>query len=204
MTDLDTALHEFAERWTADEPAPPDLDRALAQAREEARPRWPLILGIAASVVVVAAVAIGVLAARSDHGGDRRPAGRTTASSPEAVRDPAALTAHHWRLAVINDPSHQVASKPDGDSLLIFESGGVDDGHNSGAAVKITTGQLQFQTEWADNLLEDRSGYPLLSIPQSNYVYTWLTGTLSWSITGGTLTITKDGKGSLEYRVTTR
>lgn len=123
-------------------------------------------------------------------GGDTLTFGRTDAS---------ALVGATWTLTTIEKGTGPGAAASPASTRLSyrFEQNAVNDGQCEANAAAISTGRITFNPRWSVSFV---SGCKDLDVAQRQFVYgKLLTGTVTWSITGDQLTITKDGVGALLF-----
>jgi hypothetical protein len=143
---------------------------------------------LAAAATAVAVAAVSVLLSRNDDRDHR---------DQPSVTSPAQLTSTAWELTKIARPGHSVepASAP---VYFSFAEGGSTDHAGDAGVTHISPGRITFGP-WANDLLFHK--VPRLTIVQNNAVFGLMADdTLTWSITGDTLTFDRPGAGTLTFR----
>jgi hypothetical protein len=162
--------------------------RVAEHRRSAIAPRRNHRLAVLGAVAVAAIVAAGsyLLTRAADQGG-----------TPTPVTNPAALTATAWQLVEITRPG--AAAEP-ASAPVYFDFGKRSStDHDGDAAIShIAIGRITFSA-WANNLTTGNQ-VPNLDLAQDRFIFTLMQGTLSWSITGDTLTFHRSGAGSLTFR----
>jgi heat shock protein HslJ len=113
--------------------------------------------------------------------------------------DSTTLTGSRWVLRTVqNVADHNVAPRIVSVHLAFrFDADSVNDGSCGAASATMTSDRIEFSSTWT---FITPTGCAMLPVQQSNFVYRRvLSGTVAWSISGGTLTITKEGVGILTF-----
>jgi hypothetical protein len=162
-------------------------ERRLGTPRSQARNR----LAIAGAAIAAAAVALGsyLVTMSAD------PDAHTSTVVPPASTEPSDLTGSIWRLTTVASQGENAepASAP---VTYTFADGGSTDHVGDAAPTNIAPGRITFGN-WANDLLGHNG--PRLDPAQSNQVFTIMSGTLSWSIAGDTLTLDNPSAGTLTF-----
>jgi heat shock protein HslJ len=113
--------------------------------------------------------------------------------------DSTTLTGSRWVLRTVqNVADHNVAPRIVSVHLAFrFDADSVNDGSCGAASATMTSDRIEFSSTWT---FITPTGCAMLPVQQSNFVYRRvLSGTVAWSISGDTLTITKEGVGELTF-----
>ncbi len=121
-------------------------------------------------------------------------------AAPAPRTDPKALTGSEWQLTSVAQagPNGAASTVPTGASLKFDGHGGftASDGCNSGSGkVTVTPGALDIS-----GYLSTAMACPGVDTERLTLVHQIMTGSATWSITDGQLTLTKTGVGSLSYQ----
>ena len=155
-------------------------------------------LGAVAAVLALT-LAVTLPGSRSHTGSMPKPGATPT------ITDPTALFGVVWTLSDIHGLGGVASTKPDADTTLTFSPNTtpgwddvVDQDRCGSASARIGTGEIVFTSRFA--FPTSTLCGPRLGITQHNFVSgSVLTGTVTWEIDDGRLTITKAGVGSLDF-----
>jgi hypothetical protein len=172
--------------------------RTQSSAVAVGRRRWLAVVGATAAAAAIAAGSY-VLTNGGHHAEVASRPGPSSISRSPVLTDPAALTSASWKLTTLIGPAHKAAAAS-APVIYTFTDRYATDHVGDAATARITSGRITLGT-WVNDLMFHRG--PHLDIAQANFVGTLLDGTLSWSITGQSLTIVRPGRGSLVFQRTT-
>lgn len=144
-------------------------------------------IAVAAAIAAVVMITFGTFVVG-------RAADRSTMAP--ATTDASALISTSWELTRVVDAAGKVPAPASAPVVFTFEQGYATDHVGDAASARISTGRIQLGM-WANNLMFYRA--PHLDIAQSNFVYALMSGAMTWSVSGDTLTMRKPSLGYLVF-----
>jgi len=174
----------------ADEPLP-----VITPDRRSARRRWT---GIAGGIVAAAAVAAGLVwLAGGRDGGPAQPAGGD-GDHASAI----SIAQIHWNLVALVD-AHGTRTDPARPATFFLDPANTQFPLLAGDGCNALSGSARLPESAPGTLQIGDLGTTLMACPgtagEQDAIHAVLSGTVSYSITGDELTLTKDGVGSLVY-----